>query len=190
MANVITYGTFDLFHVGHLRLLQRAKALAGEGGSLVVAVSSDRFNWEAKRKRCVVPDVQRMEIVRALRCVDRVIAEESWEQKRRDVVALGIDLFVMGDDWKGKFDFLSDLCEVRYLARTPDISSTDLKAEIRSGGGLAAPASDTPYRYRGGVRPRCEWREARRFLRRGGRLAWCATGEHHRRTAMRQGGLR
>ena len=75
--------------------------------------------------------------VRALRCVDRVIAEESWEQKRLDVVKFAIDLFVMGDDWLGKFDFLSDLCEVRYLARTPDISSTDLKAEIRSGSGLA-----------------------------------------------------
>lgn len=138
MANVITYGTFDLFHVGHLHLLQRAKALAGPDGTLTVAVSSDRFNWEAKGKRCVIPDVQRMEIVRALRCVDRVIAEESWDQKRRDVATLGIDVFVMGDDWKGKFDFLSDLCEVRYLPRTPDVSSTELKAEIRGGAGLPA----------------------------------------------------
>ena len=133
MKRVITYGTFDLFHVGHLRLLQRARALAGADGALVVAVSSDRFNWEKKHRRCVVPDFQRMEIVRALRCVDKVIAEESWDQKRHDVVKLGIDLFVMGDDWKGKFDFLSDLCEVVYLARTPNISSTELKAEIRDG---------------------------------------------------------
>lgn len=131
MANVITYGTFDLFHIGHLRLLQRAKGLAGPDGTLVVAVSSDRFNWESKHKRCVIPDVQRMEIVRALRCVDRVIVEEAWDQKRHDVVSQKIDIFVMGDDWKGKFDFLADLCEVRYLPRTPDVSSTRLKAEIR-----------------------------------------------------------
>ena len=130
MANVITYGTFDLFHIGHLRLLQRAKALAGEGGRLTVAVSSDRFNWVEKHKKCAVPDWQRAEIVGALKCVDEVIFEESWEQKRRDVVERCIDIFVMGDDWLGKFDFLNDLCKVVYLPRTPDISSTEIKRSL------------------------------------------------------------
>lgn len=131
MKTVITYGTFDLFHVGHLRILQRAKALAGENGRLIVAVSSDRFNWEEKHKRCVVPDVSRMEIVGALRCVDVVIPEDNWEQKKMDVIRYHVDVFVMGDDWKGQFDFLKDLCEVVYLPRTPDISSTALKQHIK-----------------------------------------------------------
>ena len=130
MANVITYGTFDVFHVGHLRLLERAKALCGNNGLLTVAVSSDRFNWEEKRKRCVISDSQRMEIVQALRCVDRVILEDSWVQKREDVKKHGIDIFVMGDYWKGKFDELKDLCEVVYLPRTPDISSTRIKQQV------------------------------------------------------------
>ena len=130
---VITYGTFDLFHIGHLRLLERAKALAGEGGRLIVAVSTDRFNLVEKGKRSSIRDVERMEIVRALRCVDEVIPEDSWEQKAQDVDRYGVDIFVMGDDWKGKFDFLEDKCEVVYLPRTPDISSTELKDDIRKG---------------------------------------------------------
>lgn len=127
MANVITYGTFDLFHIGHLNLLQRAKELAGPNGSLTVVVSTDKFNWEEKQKKCAIPDTQRMEIVAALKCVDKVIPETCWEQKRKDVIENKIDIFVMGDDWKGKFDFLSDLCKVVYLPRTGGISSTDLK---------------------------------------------------------------
>jgi len=119
--------------VGHLRLLERARALGGPDGTLTVAVSTDRFNWEEKRKRSAIPDSQRMEIVRALRCVDRVIPEDSWDQKRRDIVEYGIDVFVMGDDWKGKFDDLSDLCRVVYLPRTPEISSTEVKQQIRDG---------------------------------------------------------
>lgn len=133
MANVITYGTFDLFHVGHLRLLQRAKELAGPGGSLTVVVSTDKFNWEEKQKRCAIPDAQRMEIVSALRCVDKVIPETCWEQKRKDIVENKIDIFVMGDDWQGKFDSLSDLCKVVYLPRTPGVSSTDLKVSCKNG---------------------------------------------------------
>ena len=133
MANVITYGTFDLFHVGHLRLLERAKTLAGPDGTLTVVVSSDKFNWEEKRKNCVIPDVQRMEIVAALKCVDCVLPETCWEQKRQDVIDNHIDIFVMGDDWKGKFDFLSDLCKVVYLPRTEGISSTDLKVAGKAG---------------------------------------------------------
>ena len=130
MANVITYGTYDLFHIGHLRLLQRAKELAGENGTLTVVVSSDRFNLVEKNKKSVIPDWQRAEIVGALKCVDKVLFETSWEQKRTDVVDNNIDIFVMGDDWKGKFDFLKDLCQVVYLPRTPGISSTELKEII------------------------------------------------------------
>lgn len=127
---VITYGTFDLFHVGHLRLLERAKALAGEGGKLIVAVSTDRFNWEEKQKRCVIRDQDRMAIVGALKCVDQVIPEDNWEQKKTDVAQYGVDIFVMGDDWKGKFDFLSSQCKVVYLPRTDGVSSTDLKTQL------------------------------------------------------------
>ena len=131
MANVITYGTYDLFHVGHLRLLQRAKALAGEDGKLIVAVSSDRFNWVEKNKKCVISDKDRMEIVGALKCVDQVILEDNWEQKKTDVAKYNVDIFVMGDDWKGKFDFLKEQCEVVYLPRTEGISSTQLKATLK-----------------------------------------------------------
>lgn len=132
MANVITYGTFDLFHIGHLKLLQRARALGGADGTLTVVVSSDRFNWEEKHKKCAIPDWQRAEIVGALKCVDKVLFENSWEQKRQDVIDNKIDIFVMGDDWKGKFDFLSDLCQVVYLPRTPDIPSTELKQKLKA----------------------------------------------------------
>ncbi len=127
MANVITYGTFDLFHIGHLKLLQRARALGGENGTLTVVVSSDRFNLEEKQKHCVIPHRERAEIVGALKCVDKVLVEDSWEQKRKDIIDNNIDIFVMGDDWQGKFDFLKDLCEVVYLPRTPGVSSRDLK---------------------------------------------------------------
>ena len=132
MATVITYGTFDLFHIGHLRLLERAKKLAGKGGKLIVAVSTDRFNEVEKGKHCSIPDYDRMEIVAALRCVDQVIPEDNWEQKKMDVTKYGVDIFVMGDDWKGKFDFLKDLCEVVYLPRTPEVSSTEIKKQIRA----------------------------------------------------------
>ena len=133
MKTVITYGTYDLFHVGHLRLLQRAKALAGEGGKLIVAVSTDRFNWVEKHKKCAIPDKDRMAIVGALKCVDMVIPEDNWEQKKTDVAKYGVDVFVMGDDWEGKFDFLKDQCEVVYLPRTAGISSSQLKAELNGG---------------------------------------------------------
>ena len=128
---VITYGTYDLFHIGHLRLLQRARELAGPDGKLIVAVSSDRFTLVEKNKVCTIPDWQRMEIVGALKCVDLVIPEDNWEQKKADVTKYSVDAFVMGDDWKGKFDFLKDQCEVIYLPRTPDISSTELKAKLK-----------------------------------------------------------
>ncbi|MBP3853346.1 MAG: glycerol-3-phosphate cytidylyltransferase [Erysipelotrichaceae bacterium] len=128
MKTVITYGTYDLFHVGHLNLLKRAKAL---GDYLIVAISTDKFNWEEKHKKCQIKDVDRMAIVEAIRYVDKVIPEENWEQKRTDVEKYNVDVFVMGDDWEGKFDFLKDQgVEVVYLPRTEGISSTQLKEEM------------------------------------------------------------
>lgn len=128
MKKVITYGTFDLFHVGHLNILRRAKEL---GDYLVVAVSSDAFN-EIKGKKCVIPDYERMAIVEAIKYVDEVIPENDWEQKVRDVQEHDIDVFVMGDDWEGKFDFLSEYCDVVYLPRTEGISTTQLKTVLKS----------------------------------------------------------
>ncbi|MDR5744499.1 glycerol-3-phosphate cytidylyltransferase [Caballeronia sp. LZ029] len=137
MRTVITYGTFDLLHVGHLNLLRRARAL---GDRLVVALSTDEFNLDMKNKRTVIPYEDRRHMLEALRCVDLVIPEENWEQKVLDVGRHQIDTFVMGDDWVGKFDFLSEHCEVVYLPRTEAISSTELKRHIRDGasGPLAA----------------------------------------------------
>ncbi len=129
MKTVITYGTYDLFHVGHLNLLKRAKEL---GDYLIVAVSSDRFNWEEKNKKCQIPDTDRMAIVEAIKYVDKVIPEDSWDQKVKDVQKYNVDVFVMGDDWKGKFDFLKEYCEVVYLPRTEGISSTQLKEELKN----------------------------------------------------------
>jgi len=123
---VITYGTFDMFHIGHLRLLQRLKEL---GDELIVAVSTDEFN-ESKGKKVMIPYEQRAEIVANIKCVDMVIPESSWEQKIEDIKKYNIDIFAIGDDWKGKFDFLKDYCEVIYLPRTKDISTTKLKKSL------------------------------------------------------------
>ena len=127
MKKVLTYGTFDLFHVGHLNILKRAKAL---GDYLVVAVSSDDFN-AIKGKKCAIPDTERMAIVEAIKYVDEVIPENSWDQKISDVKEHNIDVFVMGDDWEGKFDYLKEYCEVVYLPRTPDVSTTQIKRELK-----------------------------------------------------------
>ncbi|MBC8641325.1 MULTISPECIES: glycerol-3-phosphate cytidylyltransferase [unclassified Caballeronia] len=137
MRTVITYGTFDLLHVGHLNLLRRARAL---GDRLVVALSTDEFNLNMKNKRTVIPFDDRRHMLEALRCVDLVIPEENWEQKALDVSRYEIDTFVMGDDWVGKFDFLGEYCDVVYLPRTEAISSSELKRHIRDGasGPLAA----------------------------------------------------
>ena len=129
MKRIITYGTFDLFHIGHLNLLRRAKDL---GDYLIVAVSTDRFNWVEKHKKCQIPDKDRMAIVEAIKYVDKVIPEDSWDQKIKDVQKYDVDVFVMGDDWKGKFDFLKDYCEVVYLPRTEGISSSSLKEDMRN----------------------------------------------------------
>lgn len=129
MKKVITYGTFDLLHYGHINLLQRAKDL---GDYLIVAVSSDEFNRQ-KGKVCYFSYEERKRMVEALRCVDLVIPEESWDQKISDVREFRVDTFVMGDDWKGKFDFLKDYCEVVYLPRTPEISTTKIKQDMSDG---------------------------------------------------------
>ncbi len=123
MKTVITYGTFDLFHIGHLRLLQRAKSL---GDRLIVAVSTDEFN-AVKGKKAIIPYDQRSEIVENLKCVDLVIPEESWDQKIVDIRKYAVDVFVMGDDWEGKFDNLREYCDVVYLPRTEGISSSQIR---------------------------------------------------------------
>ena len=127
MKRVITYGTFDLLHYGHIELLRRAKAL---GDYLVVALSTDEFNWSCKQKKCYFPYEERKRMLEAIRYVDLVIPEENWDQKRTDIPLYHVDTFVMGDDWKGKFDFLEDLCQVVYLPRTPEISTTKIKKEL------------------------------------------------------------
>ena len=127
MKRVITYGTFDLLHYGHINLLKRARAL---GDYLIVALSTDEFNWESKRKKCYFSYEKRKQLLEAIRYVDLVIPEESWEQKREDVKLYQVDAFVMGDNWKGKFDFLKDCCEVLYLDRTPEISTTMIKENL------------------------------------------------------------
>ena len=129
MKKILTYGTFDLFHYGHLKILERAKHL---GDYLVVAVSTDEFN-AVKGKKCVYPYEHRAQIVEAIKYVDKVIPEKNWEQKISDVKEHDIDVFMIGKDWEGKFDFLKEYCEVVYLERTKDISTTELKNEIKNG---------------------------------------------------------
>jgi glycerol-3-phosphate cytidylyltransferase len=130
MRKVITYGTFDLFHIGHLRLLERLRAL---GDHLTVFVSSDEFT-AVKGKAAAIGYSERASIVAALRCVDDVYPECNWDQKISDVQKLGINVFGMGDDWVGRFDFLHPYCEVVYLPRTPGVSSTLLKEQISQAG--------------------------------------------------------
>lgn len=129
MKRVITYGTFDLLHYGHINLLRRAKAL---GDYLIVALSTDEFNWKAKKKKCYFSYEKRKQLLEAIRFVDLVIPEENWDQKNTDVKEYHIDTFVMGDDWKGKFDFLKNQCEVVYLKRTPEISTTQIKKDLEN----------------------------------------------------------
>lgn len=126
MTRVITYGTFDLLHKGHIRLLKRAKAL---GDHLTVCVSTDEFN-ALKGKKAYTSFEDRKYILEAIKYVDEVIPEEGWDQKISDVKDHNIDIFVMGDDWKGQFDFLSDYCKVVYLPRTEGISTTKIKKDL------------------------------------------------------------
>lgn len=124
---MITYGTFDLLHAGHINLLRRAKEL---GDYLIVVVSSDEFNWNEKQKKCYFSYEERKQLVEAVRYVDLVIPETSWDQKISDVKEFKVDTFVMGNDWEGKFDFLKEYCEVVYLPRTEGISTTKIKQDL------------------------------------------------------------
>ena len=127
MKRVITYGTFDLLHYGHINLLKRAKAL---GDYLIVALSTDEFNLNSKNKTCYFSYEKRKALLESIRYVDLVIPEENWDQKIIDVDLYRIDTFVIGDDWKGKFDFLKEKCDVIYLERTPEISTTQIKKDL------------------------------------------------------------
>lgn len=127
MKRVITYGTYDLLHYGHINLLRRAREL---GDYLIVVLSTDEFNWNMKGKKCYFSYEKRKQMLEAIRYVDLVVPEENWEQKNTDVVKYQADVFVIGDDWKGKFDFLKDKCEVVYLPRTPEISTTEIKRKL------------------------------------------------------------
>lgn len=125
---ILTYGTFDLFHIGHVRLLKRLKSL---GDKLIVAVSTDEFN-EQKGKSSYYSFSERAEIIESCKYVDKVIKEDKWEQKESDIRRYGVDVFAIGDDWKGEFDYLSELCEVLYLERTENISTTKIKRQLSS----------------------------------------------------------
>ena len=127
MRKVITYGTYDLLHVGHINLLRRAREL---GDYLIVVLSTDEFN-ALKHKTAYHPYEARKTILESIRYVDEVIPEVCWEQKISDVVDNQVDIFVMGDDWKGEFDFLKDYCEVVYLPRTDGISTTKIKKDLQ-----------------------------------------------------------
>ena len=128
MKKVITYGTYDLLHVGHINLLRRAKE---QGDYLLVVLSSDEFN-EIKHKTAYHSYEDRKVILEAIKYVDEVIPEYTWEQKKSDVVDNNIDVFVMGNDWEGQFDFLKEYCEVVYLPRTERISTTKIKQDLSS----------------------------------------------------------
>jgi len=123
---VLTYGTFDMFHIGHLKLLERLSKL---GDKLIVAVSSDEFNL-IKGKKTIIPYDQRAQIVEAIQYVDMVIPEHDWKQKEIDIKKYNVDIFSMGHDWEGKFDELKEICEVIYLPRTEGISTTQLKSSL------------------------------------------------------------
>lgn len=123
---VLTYGSFDLFHIGHLRILQKA---AGVGDRLIVGISSDEFHAKKKGEEPIMDFWARTAIIRELKCVDFVLPESTWEQKTRDIELNGVDLLIMGDDWRGKFDDLP--CKVLYLPRTKGISTSDIKKVIK-----------------------------------------------------------
>ena len=128
MRRVITFGTFDVLHVGHVRILERARAL---GDRLIVGVSSDDLNFSKKGRRPIYPQADRITMIAALRCVDEVFVEESLELKGEYLRRHGASVLVMGDDWKGRFDEFRPICEVVYLPRTPSVSTTEIIEVIR-----------------------------------------------------------
>ena len=125
---ILSYGTFDMFHFGHVRLLKR---LADLGDELIIGLSTDEFNL-LKGKKTVIPYAHRREVLMACKYVDDVIPESSWEQKSLDIERLGISTFAMGDDWAGKFDALSELCNVLYLPRTQNVSTTEIRQLVNA----------------------------------------------------------
>jgi len=131
LKRVITYGTYDLLHYGHINLLRRAKEY---GDYLIVALSTDEFNWNEKQKKCYFSYEKRKQLLEAIRYVDLVIPENGWEQKVPDIEEYHVDTFVMGDDWAGKFDFVAEKtnAEVVYLSRTPEVSSTQIKEDLKA----------------------------------------------------------
>jgi len=130
MKTVITYGTFDILHAGHINLLRRARAL---GDRLVVGLSSDQFN-QSKHKSSLLTYENRRAVLESIRWVDEVFPETGWDQKVDDIKRYAADIFVMGHDWEGKFDFLSEYCQVCYLPRTEDISTTEIKQSLLDDG--------------------------------------------------------
>lgn len=131
MKVIITFGTFDVFHVGHLRILEKS---ASFGDRLVVGISIDKLNYSKKGRNPVYPESERLEIVKSLKCVDEVFYEESLELKRNYIKKHSADILVMGEDWKGRFDEFMDVCDVVYVPRTPSISTTVLIEKIQGGG--------------------------------------------------------
>jgi len=129
MQTVLTFGTFDVFHLGHLRILHRAKE---RGNQLIVGISTDALNFSKKGRYPVYSQEERMEIVASIRYVDEVFYEESLEQKGDYLKKYQADILMMGDDWQGKFDHFRDICEVIYLPRTPSISTTAVIEKIRT----------------------------------------------------------
>lgn len=131
MKRIITYGTFDMLHYGHINLLKKAREM---GDYLVVGLSTDEFNWESKQKKSYFNFEKRKQLLEAIRYVDLVIPEEDWEQKLNDVAKYDVDTLVMGNDWTGKFDFISRQTntEVIYLERTPEISTTQIKTDLNN----------------------------------------------------------
>ncbi|WP_213609162.1 adenylyltransferase/cytidyltransferase family protein [Pseudoalteromonas sp.] len=129
MKRVITFGTFDIFHIGHINILERAKEL---GDYLIVGISSDMLNMQKKGRAPIYSEVERIKIISSLRCVDEVFIEHSLELKGEYIKQHKANLLVMGDDWFGKFDEYKALCEVKYLARTPSISTTEIIEVVRN----------------------------------------------------------
>jgi|SRR5690606_1047272 len=123
MRKIITFGTFDIFHIGHLNILERAATL---GEYLIVGVSTDQLNFSKKKKFPIYCEKSRLKIIQSLKFVDRVFLEESLEDKRKYILQYEANALVMGDDWRGKFDDLNDICEIIYLPRTPSISTTEI----------------------------------------------------------------
>ncbi|EAH6064063.1 adenylyltransferase/cytidyltransferase family protein [Campylobacter jejuni] len=128
MKNVITFGTFDLFHYGHLRILERAASL---GDKLIVGVSSDSLNFTKKHRYPIYSEQERLNIISSLKCVSCVFLEEALELKRDYLLKYQANILVMGDDWKGKFDCFNDICDVIYFERTPSISTTEIIERIK-----------------------------------------------------------